>query len=256
MNRLIHYVVITIILFSMLTGCLGSPSEESHSDIVSKVEESSTPFSIGHFVTNIWKPYKGTIPQMHLSDLPTIELIDNNHSYHILNNDYLPLNVPKEKWELSMTSGWRINLDNMVAVGKTENDNIILCSEGDEPLAICLLNNGSGSIQCLLRKDIAEAGIGELDCSFFNIYYKEQLVQKRASLEFIWLCYTQENIYPDIGHLLDGDFAYETFIFSHIECPALQYEINIGVYGDSVYMENLYCENMIRVPIADIPIEQ
>ncbi len=257
----LFYLTIILIVISIFAGCstkvkdevsIESPSVvESPTERSLEKEDVPISESTGTFTVCEWKNYSGSIPTTNIETILPVTSTEND-MVHILDTDYKEEHISENKWELPMSSGWRIDLNSMDVVGKTAGGDLIMATGSQEPLLVCIANSNNEPVRIFLNAEIAENGIASFDFSSFDIYYNDQLIDKRDIVERIWLYHVQDD--PDAKDtlILDGTWEYYSLTLVHKECSALRYELNLGIYGDKLYMENIHRKYYVSMSLDQL----
>ena len=256
----IFCLLAVMLILSILIGCgseeiaqgFQESATNSESAMLNDAEDDGTLNYWRPYKLNYWKPYKGNIPANGGGELVSVITTGEEYTFNIFDGCYKELGIPKDKFELPRVSGWRIDLSTLDIVGETRSGEIIMAGNSQTPMLVCVANSESEKVQILLREDIAQEGIAFFDFSSFDVYYEGHLVENRAQAELFWSYHTQIRENDVESMVLDGDWEYYRLTFVHRECPALQYEINFGVCGDSICMQNLHRKIDICIPLEHI----
>lgn len=257
MKKIIYLSIILIVL-SIMTGCstvaiaetptASLPVVEISTEISPKKEDSPISEPISPFLVCKWKNYSGDIPT---TSIETILPVTTNEDdmVHILDACYREEKIPENKLELPISSGWRIDLNSMEIIGKTTGGDIIMATGSQEPLLVCIANSNHEQVSIFLNTDIADKGIESFDFSSFDVYYGDQLIKKQDIVERMWLYHIHDNADVKDTVVYDGDWEYYSLTLVHKECSALRYELNLGICGDKLYMENIHRKYYVRISL-------
>lgn len=262
MKKIICLLSLLIVL-SVMTGCnteaitetptASLPVVEIPAESSSGKEDIPTSEPTSPFLVRKWKNYSGDIPTTSTETILPITTNEDN-MVHIFDTCYREEKIPENKLELPMSSGWRIDLNSMEIVGKTTGGEIIMATDSQEPLLVCIANSISEKVSIFLNTDIADKGIESFDFSSFDVYYGDQLIKKQDKeiVERMWLDHIHDNADVKDSVVLDGDWEYYSLTLVHKECSALRYELNLGICGDKLYMENIHRNYYIRMSLDQL----
>ena len=169
----------------------------------------------------------------------------------IYGETYIVFELPIDKLEMPLVSGWRINLNELFASNITPSGKVIFVSDSQKSPLICIHDGNSGENQLMFREDVAEMGVGAFELDDFQLYIDGSLVHKTEQIEAIWEMHT-DGVYQIAYPVLDGDWNYYSLMLVHSTYPAIQYEINFGVCDNYLYIENLNVQGGVRVPVDQI----
>lgn len=264
MTKIITYFLLVTVLLVTLSGCRTAQENDVATDRGSEKssyrEWESNDDTVFSFdlaeVFGFRKPYKGDVELAEYDELPSLELNrESNDMLHFQGNYYVLLHS-EEEFDFSSVSGWRIHLNDLSAEGKTPSGDILLASDKNEPMVVCISSQDADNLQCYLRKDLYETGVGGLGFDSFDVFYDGCLVEQREGVERIWNYHINGCDEIALGPVLDG---YDTWTFYsltlvHRSCSALQYEFNFGVNSETVFMEFLPYNNIGMMPLELITV--
>lgn len=237
-----------LIVSLFLTGCYNSNTGGAglETETTSLGEIQGTPF---------WRLYEGELIKINKEELPLIEITESGRgTFCVLGTEYEPLRLPDDKFEVPTASGWRVDLDNLYAKGQTGAGDVVLMAESHNSPIICILDEETDQLKCLLRKDIAHLTT-ETDLNMFEIYVDGGLVHNYYLFESIWLFHVGNDAYQVAYPILDGDWDFCSFSMVCKETPALRYELNISFCCGKMYIENLPSNQEICTPFDYKEIE-
>lgn len=198
-----------------------------------------------------WTPYVGSIPTAHPEENMKIE-VDSNGNIILFDYQYHKLEIGNDLMDqVFPSSGWRINLDEMVSFGVKEQRNIILMiPKGEDRPVICTIDTISDDVSVYFREDIAKEGISYFDYSQFHIYYDDILVEEDIHVKRLWEYHTQAK--DDVSQMMimeesATDCCILTFV--HKDIPAIQYELQFKVWDYMLCMDNIVANRKIYIPM-------
>ena len=200
-----------------------------------------------------WKPYKGSVPEADLQELEILTTQERNGEILFLGNYYEELIIPDNKYELPDKSGWRVDLDQLSVVGKTETNDLVLAQELPSPTLLCTID-ASSEITLYFRKDFAQGSLDGIDLSEFDIVHDGKIIEDRTFVEQVWENHVQKPA-DLIGYLstgVDDNIRYYSFTLVHKEEAAMQYELNFSVCDGTLRIENPYVELYHEIPLSDL----
>lgn len=250
-NRLCLFVLIAA--FLMLSGCGGESAPHTDSSRTD-VEEILLPDMTTETVQiEYWQLYAGDVNLADVADtLPVVHMESRDGILYVFDTEYVPLDMPAEKFELPTASGWRIDLGELSVIGTTTSGEIILMPDCKNSPLICIYDRAIGQPKCYLREDVGTISPDLFDLVKFESAHDGFQSQKSIPAENIWKLHTSVDAYEQAFPLLDGDWTYYSLTLVSKECPALQYEIKCGICEDILYIENIHTEYMICVPADQV----
>lgn len=200
-----------------------------------------------------WHPYEGDITIQDTELITLDEAFPNVGKIAFQGVEYIMLDFSVNTY-ISPESGWKINLNALKAKWKTTDGYIVLIPDDtNAPPMICTYENASGQIRCYLREDILDGEVELPSIDAFDFYYEgNRLQESRQLVEEIWYYHVGDEEFPKAVLVLDGEWDYYSIRMIYKDCPALQYEINIEVCNDLLYIENLSRGQAISIPIDQI----
>ena len=242
MYRKLTYLLLIALLF--LGGC----SRE-----ITELTQPSETGIHGTIIIDCWKLFEGSVEMGNVGKLVSIdEPKIENDSLDIYDAKYTVYQVPVDKLEFPTVSGWRIQLNKLPARNTTPSGKIIFASPCQEPPMICIYDPDSEETQLLFREDVAKAGIGAFELDDFDLFVDGEKLRKTAQIEAIWKIHTDQEEHEKAWPVLDGDWDYYSLKLIHKEHPALQYEINLGISDQIMYIENSTAQEEVCVPVDRI----
>ena len=206
-------------------------------------------FESGIIAVSTWSLCQGEFAPVDVTTLPHVDYTTHEGSIFINNVEYIMWSVPAGKWEWWVESGWRINVNALSSFGKATSGEIVYASGENAPIVVCLYNDTSNTVKCLLKKDFSEKDFLSLkpDCFTF-LSSKPDIIDSKMQ-EYIWQLHTTPVAYDSCGVLLDGgNYTSYTLIARHNACPALLYELNYQIYETGeIHIQNLPSGTVIHV---------
>lgn len=242
--------LVFIVVLLLLGGCNRGINADIHPN------EASNDISQQETFTGIikyWDLFEGDISLKDTAELGLIEEVEIvNNSLDIYNAKYIAWELPIDKFEFPTASGWRINLNELNVKNTTKAGAMVLIPGYPEPPFIYIHNTDSAENKLLFREDVAEKGINAFKLQDFDLYINGEAVKITEQIEQIWQIHTNAEAYQPAYPVLDGDWAYYSLRLIHRKYPALQYEINLGICDDFLYIENLNSHCEVCLPVDQI----
>lgn len=240
---------IAALLLFLLASCNGAVKiEDDYSEMpTDKVTQPNLPMIIS------WNPCEGEFEYTEKENLlPFTNVSSKNNMVNYGDTKYIKMDLPMDMFELPLTSGWRIQLNELSPVARTNSGDIIFISSCDNSPILCIYDKVSGAVQCYLRSDIEEHGICSLELDDFDIYVDGCFIPKDEKIDLIWKMHTGNEKYST-GYLpLDGDWKYYSLRLTYKDCPALQYELNFVLIDGLLYIDNLPSGERKYIPVNQI----
>lgn len=241
---------IVLLVLTLLVGCNEPTVTETNP---TQSNQNSTQITDTVIISQ-WNLFVGEMKHSN-AELPSIaKNMTEDGSLEIFDAQYIVFELPEDKLENSTTSGWRINLDELVPQGVLISGEIVLSPDQNRPPVVCIYDGNTGMIQCLFRKDLTDNGMDLFKLSDFDVIVTNKSSQAIHSypIEEIWEIHTGLQNFEEAYPILDGDWEYYCVKLVHSQYPALQYELNFGVCDNYLYIENLNTQNEVRVPVDQI----
>lgn len=239
-----------IVLMLLLTGCNGAQPQEDSSNGMTTNETTLPNPEIVTYAISQWIPFEGEID--HVENVDLLPRINTESKDGLLNYgsiEYKKLELPEEMYERPITSGWRIQLKELSPVGILESGGIVLMPNCTNSPVLCFYYESSDNLLFFLKSDFGEDGICSLELDDFDIYADGCIIPKDERIEHIWNMHTGKDTYQT-GYLpLDGNWKYYSLRLVYKECPTLQYEMNLVLINDFLYIENLQSKELACIPI-------